>query len=49
MVPAARFGQSAALAGDVDGDGTLDIALGGPSYSAEAQDGGGGTLIPVPR
>ena len=49
VVPGAAFGYSAALAGDVDGDGADDIVVGAPEYSAAATNGGGATLITVPR
>lgn len=49
VVPTAGFGYSAALAGDVDGDGRDDIVLGAPDYSATAAHAGAATLIAVPH
>ena len=49
VVPTAGFGYSAALAGDVDGDGSDDIVVGAPAYSATAVHAGAATLIAVPR
>ncbi|MDP2311736.1 MAG: MopE-related protein [Pseudomonadota bacterium] len=49
VVPTAGFGYSAALAGDVDGDGGDDIIVGAPDYSATAAYAGAATLIAVPR
>ena len=48
-VPAALFGYSMALAGDVDGDGSDDIVLGAPEYSAGGYHAGGAVLITVPQ
>lgn len=48
-VPAALFGYSMALAGDVDGDGHDDVVLGAPEYSAGEHYAGGATLIAVPE
>ncbi len=49
LVPTAGFGYSAALAGDVDGDGQDDILIGAPAYSATEEDAGAATLLPVPQ
>lgn len=49
VVPTAQFGYSAALAGDVDGDGADDIVVGAPDYSAAGDRAGAATLITVPR
>ncbi|MDP2306771.1 MAG: MopE-related protein [Pseudomonadota bacterium] len=49
VVPMATFGYSAALGGDVDGDGGDDIVVGAPDYSATAALAGAATLIAVPR
>jgi len=49
VVPTAGFGYSAALAGDVDGDGSDDIVVGAPDYSATASHAGAATLIAVPH
>lgn len=48
-VPAALFGYTGVLAGDVDGDGQKDVVLGAPEYSAGAHYAGGATLITVPE
>lgn len=39
-VPGARFGESVAAAGDVDGDGRPDIVIGAPGDGSEAPGGG---------
>lgn len=49
VVRTAGFGYSAALAGDVDGDGNDDIVVGAPDHSATASHAGGATLIVVPE
>ncbi|MFN7142948.1 MAG: integrin alpha, partial [Myxococcota bacterium] len=49
LLPTVRYGYTAALADDVDGDGTGDIVIGAPSHSIGGEETGGATLIPLPR
>ena len=45
LLPGDRFGAAVATVGDVDGDGTVDLAIGSPGGSRGGMDGSGAVFI----